>query len=502
VSSHVGLGAPAPSTPVLLHESVVPASSTSPGPRRVRNRWETRYTASVIVADVVFIAVAVVVGYSWGLGKWVPQFGEVAPGVGILAGSLMVCGLLACRAWDSRILGQGTEEFSRLLRAVVTSAVTLGLLGLAFQATAARPWVFGLMPMAGGLAVLGRLLLRRRLHSLRGRGRCVLPVLGVGTVESIAELIDRTRRDTGRGWVISGVCTPTGLGQDDGASVLGVPVVGDLDSVAEVVERAEHRIVAVCPTPGWSPRRLHHLAWNLENSAAELVVDPGLMEVAGPRLHVEPVDGLPLLRLTRPTFTGVAWIVKTVVDKLGAALTLLLIAPLLLVIGVLVKLDGGPVLFRQTRVGRHGNEFSMLKFRSMVVDAEQRLGELHASNEGSGVLFKIRKDPRVTRVGAVLRRYSLDELPQLINVLTGTMSLVGPRPPLPSEAAAFGRDAQRRLLVRPGLTGLWQVSGRSDLSWDQSVRLDLRYVENWTLALDAMILWRTVGAVVRSRGAY
>jgi lipopolysaccharide/colanic/teichoic acid biosynthesis glycosyltransferase len=183
-------------------------------------------------------------------------------------------------------------------------------------------------------------------------------------------------------------------------------------------------------------------------------------------------------------------------------LLLIVIAPLLLAIAIAVKIDGGPVLFRQTRVGRHGRKFSMLKFRTMVVDAEQRLGELRTDNEGAGPLFKLKRDPRVTRVGAFLRRYSLDELPQLVNVLMGSMSLVGPRPPLPREVATYGRDAQRKLLVKPGLTGLWQISGRSDLSWEESVRLDLRYVENWNLALDALILCRTFGAVMGTRGAY
>jgi exopolysaccharide biosynthesis polyprenyl glycosylphosphotransferase len=302
--------------------------------------------------------------------------------------------------------------------------------------------------------------------------------------------------------VISGVCTPTGAGSDGQPGILDVPVVGDLDSVGDVVKQDDYRIVAVCPTPGWTPRRLHHLAWHLEDAPAELVVDPGLMEVAGPRLHVEPVDGLPLLRLTRPAFSGISWVVKQLLDRLGSALALLLVAPLLLAIAIGVKLDGGPVLFRQTRVGQHGREFSMLKFRSMVVDAEQRLADLGPRNEGAGPLFKMRRDPRVTRVGSILRRFSLDELPQLLNVLTGAMSLVGPRPPLPSEVATYGRDAQRKLVVKPGLTGLWQVSGRSELSWEQSVRLDLRYVENWNLALDALILWKTVGAVINSRGAY
>lgn len=467
-----------------------------------RNRWESRYAKATIATDLLAITIMVLIGYQLGLGTWVPQFGEISPGVGIVAGMFMLFALLACRAWDSQVIGQGSEEFSRVIRAVVTSAVGLGLLGLAAQALAPRPWVFGLMPMGGVIAIGFRLILRSRLHRLRDQGRCALPVLAVGTIESVSDLIDRTRRDTKRGWVISGVCTPTGSGLDGQDDVLGVPVLGDLDSVADVARGGGHRVVAVCPTPGWTPRRLHQLAWNLEDLAAELVVDPGLMEVAGPRLHVDPVDGLPLLRLTRPTFNGVSWLAKHVVDRFGSILLLLLVAPLLLGLAIGVKLDGGPVFFRQTRVGRHGNEFTMLKFRSMVVDAEVKLAELRTANEGAGPLFKMKGDPRITRFGAFLRRYSLDELPQLFNVLGGSMSLVGPRPPLPREVATYQRDAQRRLLVKPGLTGLWQISGRSDLTWEQSVRLDLRYVENWNLALDALILWKTIGAVLNSRGAY
>jgi exopolysaccharide biosynthesis polyprenyl glycosylphosphotransferase len=458
--------------------------------------------AATVTTDVVAIAIMVAVGYKLGLGTYVPQFGDISPGVGIVAGVLMFFALVVCRAWDPRVIGQGSEEFSRVIRAVVTSAVALGLLGLGMQALAPRPWVFGLMPMGGALAIVFRLALRSHLHKLRARGRCALPVLAVGAIESVSDLIDRTRRDTKRGWTITGACTPTGTPPDGESGILGVPVLGDLDSVADVARSNQHRVVAVCPTPGWTSRRLHHLAWNLEGAAAEMVVDPGLMEVAGPRLHIDPVDGLPLLRLTRPTFTGVPWIVKHVVDRLGSVFLMLLIAPVLLILAVGVKLDGGPIFFRQTRVGRHGDEFTMLKFRSMIVDAEAKLAELTRDNDGAGPLFKMKRDPRVTRFGAFLRRYSLDELPQLFNVLGGSMSLVGPRPPLPREVATYARDAKRRLLVKPGLTGLWQISGRSDLTWEQSVRLDLRYVENWNLALDALILWKTIGAVLNSRGAY
>jgi exopolysaccharide biosynthesis polyprenyl glycosylphosphotransferase len=279
-------------------------------------------------------------------------------------------------------------------------------------------------------------------------------------------------------------------------------VVGDLDSVAKVAGNGGYRVASVAQTPGWSSRRLHHLAWDLEGTGIDLVVDPGLMEIAGPRLHVAAVDGLPLLRLTEPVFTGVPRAVKAVSDRLGAALLVLLIAPVLIALAIAARTDGGSVFYRQSRVGKGGRPFRMIKFRSMVVNADHLQADLAQSNQGSGPLFKLRQDPRVTRVGRFLRTYSLDELPQLFNVLAGSMSLVGPRPPLPEEVASYSRDAQRKLLVKPGLTGLWQISGRSDLSWEESVRLDLRYVENWTLALDILIIWKTIGAVMRGTGAY
>jgi exopolysaccharide biosynthesis polyprenyl glycosylphosphotransferase len=227
------------------------------------------------------------------------------------------------------------------------------------------------------------------------------------------------------------------------------------------------------------------------------------MEVAGPRLHIRPMTGLPLLQIEKPEFAGSRRMLKGLVDRSAALFGLLLLAPLLMVTWVAIRLDSrGPAFFRQIRVGKDGQEFTIWKFRSMHTDAEARLAALQERSDGNEVLFKMKDDPRVTRVGKYLRRFSIDELPQLFNVLSGTMSLVGPRPPLPAEVEQYGDDVRRRLLVRPGLTGLWQVSGRSDLSWEESVRLDLRYVENWSLGQDAQILWKTAAAVVKGSGAY
>ena len=249
---------------------------------------------------------------------------------------------------------------------------------------------------------------------------------------------------------------------------------------------------------------LRRLSWELEGSGISLVVAPSLTDVAGPRIHIRPVSGLPLLHIEEPDFSGGRRLLKSVADRGIALVSLVLLAPLFALLALLVRLDSeGDVMFRQTRVGVDGRDFTIFKFRSMYRDAEQKLSALMEANEHTdGPLFKMKQDPRITRMGRWLRRFSLDELPQLVNVAKGDMSLVGPRPPLPSEVSQYGLDVRRRLLVKPGLTGLWQISGRLHLSWDESVRLDLHYVESWSLALDAMILWKTVAAVVRRHGAY
>jgi exopolysaccharide biosynthesis polyprenyl glycosylphosphotransferase len=465
------------------------------------SRWEWRYKTAVVMGDIGVIVLGALLGGLLGLGNgstgvWTAWYLAAAVPLVMVAASAI------CGAWDIRVLGQGSEEFGRVLRAVVVTVVVVGLAGLAMELNAVRPWVFAIIPGTGVAIELQRYALRRMVHRRRRQGRCMRSVLAVGNASSVAELITRTRRAKYSGWTVTGVCTPDGRGLDGANHVLDVPVVGDLDDLSLVVGLDQYRVVAVTPTPELTPKRMHRLAWDLEGSGAEMVVDPGLMEIAGPRLHVAPVDGLPLLRVTEPAFTGIARVLKTVVDRTVAGVLILLLLPVLLAAAVAIRLDGGPVFFRQVRLGQGGRPFLMIKFRSMVVDAERMRADLLEANEGAGPLFKMARDPRVTRVGSWLRRYSLDELPQLFNVLAGSMSLVGPRPPLPEEARGYTPEAQRRLLVKPGMTGLWQVSGRSDLSWEESVRLDLRYVENWTMALDAMILWKTIGAVLTGRGAY
>jgi exopolysaccharide biosynthesis polyprenyl glycosylphosphotransferase len=474
-----------------------------PGSVATATSWQSKFALAVAASDLVVLAVCVALGALIGFGAGTGDQGTNPWALAAVSMFLVPICIGAARAWDPRVLGQGSEEWSRLMRGYVSAAILLALAGLVLERTGVRPWVFGILPFAGLLSMAGRYTLRRWLHQARKRGRGLLPVLAIGTEESVRDLIERTRRVAHIGWVVTGACTPTGLGEEGQGHVAGVPVIGDLDSLPASVRSGRFGVVAVAQTPGWSPKRLHRLAWDLEGTGSELVVDPGLMEVAGPRLHVAPVDGLPLLRLTEPRLSGVPRIGKLLFDRAASSALVLALAPVFLLIALFVKLDGGPVFYRQTRVGLRGRTFRMVKFRSMVPDADRLRAQVVAGgNDGSGPLFKLRRDPRVTRIGSMLRRYSLDELPQLFNVVGGSMSLVGPRPPLPGEVDAYSDAAKRKFLVRPGMTGLWQVSGRSDLSWEESVRLDLRYVENWSPAMDLVILWKTVSAVFRGDGAY
>ncbi|GGQ57285.1 exopolysaccharide biosynthesis polyprenyl glycosylphosphotransferase [Streptomyces griseorubens] len=464
--------------------------------------WEHRYRRTVITSDTVATAVVVAgIGNFFGVrdaADWHEKWGILAFGTWLL-----VLGALAVsRSWAPTVLGQGAEEFRRLGRSLFMATVVLALGGIALTSRNIKLWIFVAVPAIALVTMTMRYLLRLRLHRQRKEGRCLRPVLAAGSPDTVRDLIARTRKYPHLGWRVDAVCTTDGP-VVDGGRLDGVPVVGRLADVADHVRRDGFRVVAVTPDPHWSPDRLQRLSWNLEGSDAEMVVAPVLMEVAGPRLHVDAVLGIPLLRVSMPAFTGGRRAVKGVVDRLGALVLLVLFAPLMLLVALLVATDSrGGVFYRQRRVGKDGREFTILKFRTMIPDADRVRAALADRNEGAGPLFKMRRDPRVTRIGAVLRRYSLDELPQLFNVLTGSMSLVGPRPPLPEECAAYGPDIRRRLKVKPGLTGLWQISGRSDLSWEEAVRLDLRYVEDWSLALDTVILWKTLRAVVQGQGAY
>jgi exopolysaccharide biosynthesis polyprenyl glycosylphosphotransferase len=345
-----------------------------------------------------------------------------------------------------------------------------------------------------------RFAIRKRLHHQRAIGRYLLTVVAVGHEAAVANLVKELGRDRYHGLTVVGACVTH---PSDCEEVAGVPVYGGLEDVMAAVRAFGADTVAVTTCPEMDGVKLRALAWELEKTGTDLCLSPALLDVAGPRTTIRPTAGLTLLHVDHPELSGFRLVMKDLFDRVVAAVALILLFPLIVLLAATIWLhDRGPVLFTQTRVGKNGRVFKIYKFRTMVVDAERRRAELLSSNDHDGILFKLRRDPRVTAVGAHLRRWSVDELPQFLNVLRGDMSLVGPRPALPAEAAEYADHVRRRLVVKPGLTGLWQVSGRSDLSWEESVRLDLRYVENWSFALDLQIMWKTTSALVRRSGAY
>ena len=402
--------------------------------------------------------------------------------------------------YDTRFIGVGSDEFRRLLNAGVCLTAAVAVVSYATKAEIARGYVLIALPCVTLFDLLARYALRKRLHRRRNQGAFMRKTVVVGHPQVAAELAAELRRESYHGFQVVAACV---TGTDSHAEVAGVPAIADLSAIPDVVARFKADAVAVLACPEMSGFRLRELAWALEKRGTDLCVAPALLDVAGPRTTIRPVAGLPLLHMDHPEFTGARRVIKTVFDRVIATSVLVLALPAFAAICTAIWLgDRDAPFFRQTRVGRDGRPFTVYKFRTMVRDAELIKARLVASNEHDGVLFKIRRDPRVTPVGSWLRRWSLDELPQLLNVVLGDMSLVGPRPALPEEAAEYGVHVRRRLMVKPGITGLWQVNGRSDLSWDESVRLDLRYVENWSLVLDLQILWKTVSAVLGRSGAY
>ncbi len=469
--------------------------------------WTSRYAWQALCVDFMAALLAGViafgvrfrypsVGSPWSTPYIVLSFALPFLWIGVLS---------LARGYEQRLFGVGPEEFRRVLQAGFTLTATVAIVAYATKTEVARGYVIAALPLSTFFGLYGRYELRKRLHRKRKAGKHMRRVVAVGHRAAVADLIRQLRRERYHGMEIIAACLPPmlAIGDDAVAEIEGVPVVGDFGGVGMVVERSRACTVAVLACPELDGVALRRLAWQLEKDDVDLVVAPALMEVAGPRTSIRPVAGLPLLHVEHPELSGARRVVKSAFDRLGASLALIVLSPMLAVIAIAIRSGSkGPALFRQVRVGRDGRDFTVLKFRTMVVDAEQRKAALIQHNDHDGVLFKIRNDPRVTRIGGWLRRYSLDELPQLINVLRGDMSLVGPRPPLPEEVVQYGDDVRRRLVVRPGMTGLWQVSGRADLSWEESVRLDLRYVENWSLTLDLQILWKTWSAVARGSGAY
>ncbi|WLQ07132.1 sugar transferase [Arthrobacter oryzae] len=472
--------------------------------------WRVRSSRLLGAADAFVVTWAV-------LGAYIVRFG-VEPNFTILGNEaayglfsvgLIVAWWLMLGAWNSRqsrILGAGADEYKRVAAASLWLFGLIAIFSYVLRIDTARGYVGFALPVGLVGLFLARWLLRQHLNVHRAKGNSMSRLLLLGGHSAIAHLATSLERSKSAGYLPIAAYAPGVYDETKFELESGLPILGnapDTHSILEAIDSCQADAVAVSAGVQLHPQTLRQLGWELAARNVGLIMAPALTDIAGPRIHTQQVAGLPLIHVTTPTLEGGQRVAKRLFDVAVSGILVFVALPIMAVVAIVVRIDSrGPVLFQQNRVGIEGKHFGMLKFRSMVVDAEDLVADLTQRNQGAGLLFKIKDDPRVTRVGRVLRKYSLDELPQLFNILAGSMSLVGPRPPLPREVEAYELDVRRRLLVKPGLTGLWQVSGRSNLSWQDSVRLDLYYVENWSLAGDLIIILRTLRTVFRGTGAY
>lgn len=491
------------------------ADDTEPAPRitasipsaRPAEPWRQRYARRMWLTDLLAL-IWVVYGtqIAWfGLGS-----AEVAMrqdsritdlSYWTFSAALIVAWMWALSLSDSRshrFMGSGNTEYIRIVDASFRLFGLIAIGAFLFRIDVARGFLLISLPAGVLVLIAVRWLWRQWLISQRARGEYSARVLLVGSHASVTEIARELARTPHAGYRVVGACVPSGriASTIEGTNI---PIMGSVNAVERAIAATGADTVAVTSTDELPPQKVKEISWRLEVGKQHLVLAPSIIDVAGPRIHMRPVAGLPLIHVETPRFSRGQRVVKRAADVLLASVGLILISPLLVGLAMTIRFSSdGPVLFRQTRVGLKGHEFTMLKFRSMVTDAEHLLEELAREERDAGneVLFKMKNDPRVTPVGRVMRKFSLDELPQLFNVIGGSMSLVGPRPPLPREVAQYDDHVYRRFLVKPGITGLWQVSGRSTLSWEDTVRLDLSYVENWSLIGDVAILAKTARAAL------
>jgi exopolysaccharide biosynthesis polyprenyl glycosylphosphotransferase len=470
--------------------------------------WSRQYRRLLLAGDVVVVLLVLTAAQ-------LLRFG-LEPGQAVMlpdTDSPLVAGFIALawigtleafRSREVRALGIGSEEYKRVINATLLVFGITAIIILALKLDLSRGYFAIALPLGLVCLPLVRWGWRSWLTRQRIKGHYLSRVVVVGKAKDVRYVVNQIQRKSGAAYDVVGAALP-GKERAESVEVEGrsIPVVAGLDDVVEAAARVQADAVVVAGRVKGGNDYIRDLGWQLEETSTGLVLATGMTNVAGPRIHFRPVEGLPLMHVELPQFSGIKHLLKRMLDIVLAATALLLLLPLLAGITLWVHRDSaGPVLFRQQRIGRGGRTFWMYKFRSMVQTAEQDLEALRELNEGSGPMFKLRHDPRVTKAGRTLRKYSLDELPQIWNVLKGDMSLVGPRPPLESEVTSYTGSVHRRLYIKPGLTGMWQVNGRSELSWEESVRLDLYYVENWSIAMDLMIIIRTARMLVRPVGAY
>ncbi|WP_203011038.1 sugar transferase [Rhodococcus ruber] len=473
--------------------------------------WQSGYVRRLFWTDSVIVVLAVVLAHVVRFGHAdllaATSFSEVNYAVVSVCLAAGWIGTLALfRTRSRRVIGSGYEEYQRVISGTLRLFGAIAIVSLVFKLDLARGYLAIALPAGLMMLIFSRWMWRRVVARKRSRGEFQTSVLVVGGEHAVRLMTRTFQRGASDGYRVVGVCVPRYAGaRGESIEVDGnrVAIYGDERSVVDALAESGADTVVVTATETLGHEGIRDLVWELEPYEADLVVATGVVDVAGPRMEMRPVAGLPLIHVEKPSYHGAKRSGKRAFDLAFSLTALLLLAPVFALVALAIKLDSkGPVFYRSERIGLDGEPFGMIKFRSMVTDADKQVTALLDRNEGAGLLFKMRDDPRITRVGKFIRRYSVDELPQFINVVRREMSVVGPRPPLRREVENYDGVIRRRLLVRPGVTGLWQVSGRSDLSWDESVRLDLSYVENWSMISDLLIIAKTVRAVVGSDGAY
>jgi exopolysaccharide biosynthesis polyprenyl glycosylphosphotransferase len=467
--------------------------------RRVRavaeNRLYTSLYRWMAFTDCLCMVAALLIAYQFRFGKLWPSHDFwlvllVAPFVTLAFG----VGFRLYRTHQYSSL----EEFRRIVLSLSMTLTSIVMLSFWSKASFSRLWIGYSWVLALLLAAMSRRFWHREIRRSWAHGELTFDTLIVGTNQEAEHLAD----------LLTGSALgyrPLGFVRTSADPDLGgsLPVLGSIGELRELIRQTGANCVFVAATAVESADLKHVLkARRLDGIEIRVTANVPAM-LATTRVTPRSIGGLMALSINAVRLTRAQAFAKRTFDVVVSSVGLLLISPVLLAVAVAIKLDdGGPVLFRQKRVGLHRQPFTVLKFRTMVLEAENRLAELAGRNEADGPLFKLRNDPRTTRVGRFLRRYSLDELPQLLNVLKGEMSLVGPRPPLPTEVALYEDWQLDRLEVRPGITGLWQVSGRSELSFDEYVRLDLFYIENWSMLYDLFVVAKTIPILLLPRGAY
>lgn len=485
----------------------------APSPSHIVLSWQRSYATRLFLTDLAVITASSFAVQISRLGLNAGELDAAPIGtldialdytvltLGLIATWLLALSIMGTR--DHRLIGSGFAEYRQVATATLGTFGVLAIAAYFLRMPVARGYVVAAFPIGLVLLLIGRWCWRQWLNGQRARGGYTHRAVVVGDANKTQHVIKQMQRDPHAGYEFAGEVTSFGttLAPEE---LEGAPTVRGYESILAMIDKVGADTLVLTSADVLTPPRMRQLGWELERRRVALIVVPALTDVAGPRIHTAPVAGLPLIHVEYPAFTGARYFLKRSFDIAASTLLILLLSPLLLVVALLVLCTSpGPVIFKQQRVGIHGERFTMYKFRSMNPDADAQLQTLLASQGSSDKpLFKVDDDPRITKVGKVLRRYSLDELPQLFNVVNGTMSLVGPRPQVPGEVALYTEWDHRRLLVKPGITGLWQISGRSDLDWEDAIRLDLYYVENWSLVGDIGILYKTIRAVVDSHGAY